>query len=429
MTVIVGHNGKRDSSISIIDLFSLVLNIHSFYHKYLFIYYKIFLLKQLTSTTNAMNSLNTDCLIEIVKFLNLKDQISAYQVNTQLQVAVTSLWLIKYKNVHLNFLDLPINEDELCIFLRAVQDIAEVLQLRFINKDKYEILKKFCFQGVHNFRFTLRKPYFMEDEDLKDMLKIVPNLRAFSPHGYLTGLYMDQWPLLKDLNLSFCFKLEMLHFQNLMSKLKLEKLKLNIFPNNNQFEQMNLTEALVEDLKYLELNTYEFYYFLAKPLSSLKKLIITNHYNPRQLFDVILSVWQAQQIRLVETANVDNILVNCVEMNLNVEELTIINDENPLPSNVIPCLQLLSDMRKLRFKNCAIKSEDFVNLLKNIPQLREISFEHCQFDMANLCVKVEDLNRREKLRLNMYENRLMDNLDKPEWFNAVMEEVNVNICL
>ncbi|KAM7343572.1 uncharacterized protein ACRADG_010562 isoform 2-T2 [Cochliomyia hominivorax] len=381
--------------------------------------------------TNDMNSLNTDCLIEIIKFLSLKDQISLYQVNNNLQVAVTTLWLIKYKHVHLNFLEVSVSEQDFEIFLNAIQDSVEVLQLRFLDKDKYGVMKRFCFRRVNNFRFTLSKPYFMVDEDLKDLQKILPNLRAFSPHGNLTGLHMDEWPLLNDLNLSSCFKLEMSHFQNIMSKLKLEKLKLNIFPNNNQFEQMNLMEAQVEYLQYLELNTYEFYYFLAKPLTALKELIITNHYNPRQLFDVLLSIWPAKDIRRVETANVDNILVNCVEMHLNVEELFIVNDENPLPSNIIPSPLILTDLRKLRFKNCTIKSKDFKNLLQNIPQLLEISFENCQFDAANICLKVEEIiaNRKEKLRLNLFENRLMDDLEKLDWFTGMgdIKYVLVNV--
>ncbi|XP_065369318.1 uncharacterized protein LOC135961700 [Calliphora vicina] len=371
-----------------------------------------------------MNSLNTDCLIEIVKFLNLKDQVTLNQVDSSLQLAVTTLWLIKYKHIHINFLEVPLTNQEFWIFLKTIKDAVEVLQLRFLTKDKYEIMKQFCFKRVHNFRFTLSKPYFLEDNDLKDLRKMLPNLKAFSPHGNLSGLYMDEWPLLKDLNLSFCFKLEMQHFHTIINQLKLEKLKLNVFPNNNQFEQMNLLDAQLEYLKYLELNTYEFYYFLAKPLKALKELIITNHYNPRQLFDVLLSIWQAKDIRLVETANVDNILVNSVEMHLNVEQLTIVNDENPLPSNIISSLHLLTDLRKLRFKSCQIKSKNFINLLKNTPQLQDISFEHCQFDVANICVKVEEIitNRSEKLRLNMFENRLMENSERPAWSRG-MEEI------
>ncbi|KNC27334.1 hypothetical protein FF38_07243, partial [Lucilia cuprina] len=376
---------------------------------------------------NVMDSLNNDCLIEIIKYLNLKDQITLHQVNNGLQVTVTSLWLLKYKHVHINFLEVPLSNQEFGLFLKTIQDIVEVLQLRFLTQDKYEIMKEFYFPQVKNFRFTLSKPYFMKDSDIKDLKQILPNLNAFSPHGNLTGLYMEEWSSLKDLNLSFCFKLEMLHFQTIINTLKLEKLKLNVFPNNNQFEQMNLVDAQVEDLKYLELNTYEFYYFLAKPLKALKELVITNHYNPRQLFDVLLSIWKANKIRLVETANVDNILVNCLEMHLNVEELTIVNDENPLPANTITSLRLLTNLRKLRFRSCQIKSNNFVNLLKNTPQLNEISFEQCHFDVANICVKVEEIavNRTEKLRLNMLENRLMDNLDRPSWCREMEDMVDI----
>ncbi|TMW45040.1 hypothetical protein DOY81_009882, partial [Sarcophaga bullata] len=241
---------------------------------------------------HAMESLNTDCLIEILKFLNLNDQIKLHQLNSSLQTATATLWLIKYKHVHINFLETSLSSEEFGIFLNCIQDTVEMMQLRFINQSTYEVMKRFRFKCLKTFRFTLEKPYFLEDNDLKDLKIMMPNLQALSPHGNLTGLYMCEWPTLKELNLSFCFKVEMQHFQTILSQLKLEKLKLNIFPNNQQFEQLNLQEAQLDNLKYLELNTYEFYYFLAKPLKALKQLIITNHYNPRQLFDVLLSIWR-----------------------------------------------------------------------------------------------------------------------------------------
>lgn len=365
----------------------------------------------------TMETLNTDCLIEILKFLKLKDQITLYQLNSTLQAATCTLWHTKHKHVHINFLESAMSSEDFGIFLDCIKDTVEVIQLRFLNKHKYEVMKRYCFKRLKSFRYTLEKPYFLEDNDLKDLKVMMPNLQAFSPHGNLTGLYMTEWPLLKELNLSFCFSIEMQHFQTILSQLKLEKLKLNIFPNNNQFDQLNLQEAKIENLKYLELNTYEFYYFLSKPLKDLKELIITNHYNPRQLFDVLLSIWQAKDIHRIETANVNNVLMNCLEMHMNVEELSIINDENPLPVHAIISLHQLTELRKLRFKNCKLIVKDFINFLINATQLEYISFENCQFDNANLNIKVLNLiaNRTRKLRLNMYENRLMDNIDLPIW--------------
>lgn len=378
------------------------------------------------SHANVMDSLNTDCLIEIIKYLKLKDQITLHQVNTSLQEAVTALWLIRYKNVQINFIETPLSNREWYRFLKGIKTTVEVMQLRFLTKEKYEVMKCFkSFDKVRNFRFTLSKPYFMEDNDLKDLTRLLPNLRAFSPHGNLTGLYMDEWPHLQELNLSFCFKLEMQHFQIILKHLKLEKLNLNIFPNNKQFEQMNLNDAQVEFLQYLELNTYEFYYFLAKPLANLKDLIITNHYNPRQLFDVLLSVWSAKQILKIETSNVDDILVNCLDIHMNVEQLTIVNDENPLPANIIPSMHLLSDLRLLRFKNCNFNSILAIqHLLATITQITEISFENCQFNTANIRLIVDDIvvNRTTKLRLNMFANRLIDNRDMPIWLSQ--QEIN-----
>lgn len=364
-----------------------------------------------------MESLNIDCLIEILKFLPLKDQIKLYQLNGSLQTATTTLWLIKFKHVHINFLETSMASEDFGIFLNCIKDSVELMQLRFLNQHNYEVMKSFCFQSLKTFRFTLEKPYFLEDNDLKDLQTMMPNLQAFSPHGNLSGLYMCEWPMLKELNLSFCFKVELQHFQTILSRLKLEKLKLNIFPNNNQFEQLNLQEAQVENLKYLELNTYEFYYFLAKPLKALKQLIITNHYNPRQLFDVLLSIWQAKDICRIETSNVNNILMNCLEMHMNIEQLSIVNDEYPLPAHAIPSLHQLTELRTLRFKSCNINVKDFINLLKMATQLVEISCENCQFDKNNLHVEVLEVicNRTKKLKLNMYENRLMDNADLPVW--------------
>lgn len=370
-----------------------------------------------------MHLLNNDCLIEIIKHLSLKDQISVYQVSSSLQVAVTTHWLVKFKHIRINFIEVSLTNEEFAILLRTLQGSLKVLHLRFLNKEKYQVLKELRFEHVTDFRFTLAKPYFLEDDDLKDLKKVVPNLTAFSPHGNLTGLNMDEWPLLKDLNLSFCFKLKKPHFINVLSRLKLEKLKLDIFIS--EFDYEDLQDAHVADLKYLRLNVYEFNFFLTKPLTSLKELTLTNLPNLGQVFNLLLVYWKAKDFLCVETANIDNILTNCIETHMNVEQLCIINDEKALPAEVIGSLYQLTELRKLRFKNCYIFVKDFIDLLQNIPQLHELSFENCYFDEANICLQVENvcMNRKEKLRLNMFENRLMDNLDRPTWCREMLEEV------
>ncbi|XP_073847867.1 uncharacterized protein [Musca autumnalis] len=351
-----------------------------------------------------MDTLNPDCLREIVIHLPLKDQISLLQVNTYFEEIVQSLWAVKYRNNNINFLERDLNDRELEIFFNAIKEFAETFELRFLDEHKYGILKKFIYPHVKSVRLTIH-PCFMKDEDILDLHRMFPNLKIFSPHGNLSGRYLDSWLEMKELNLGYCYKLELEHFHRIMRKLHLEHLDLNMFPLSKQYEQLDLKEAHLDQLRYLRLNTYEFYYFLSKPLPLLKELYITNQYNPRQLFDVILSVWNAKDILKVE-ANVKNVLANCLEMRMNVRELCIINDDNVLPINVMKSLHQLDDLRILRFKSCDFTTVNVTELLRNIPQVEEISLESCRLSEQTIDLNVSLLGaeRTTPLRLNFWQN-------------------------
>lgn len=326
------------------------------------------------------------------------------QVNTCFEETILSLWSLKYKNNNINFLERDLNDRELEIFFNAIKPFAETFELRFLDEHKYGIMKKFIYPRVRSVRLTIH-PCFMKDEDILDLHRMFPNLQVFSPHGNLSGKYLESWSNLKELNLGYCYKLELEHFQGIMRRLHLEHLDLNMFPLSKQYEQLDLKEAHLERLKYLRLNTYEFYYFLSKPLPQLKHLYITNQYNPRQLFDVILSVWKAKDIIKLE-ANVKNVLANCLEMRMNVRELCIINDDNVLPINVVRSLHLLNDLRVLRFKSCDFTTVDVTELLLNIPQVEEISLESCRLpeQTTHLNVSLLGAERTTPLRLNFWQN-------------------------
>ncbi|XP_075165833.1 uncharacterized protein LOC142238159 isoform X2 [Haematobia irritans] len=368
----------------------------------------------------VMETLNPDCLREIVTHLQLQDQISLLQVNGYIQQIIQSLWMTKYKHNTINFVEKSLKDDELEIFLENIKDFVESFELRFLDEYKYGLLKKFTYPKVKTVRLTIH-PCFIRDEDLKDFHCMFPNLQIFSPHGNLTGKYLDLWPNLKELNLSYCYKLELRYFHNIMRTLHLEHLELNMFPISKQCEQLDMKEAHMESLRYLRLNTYELYYFLVKPMPKLRHLFITNQYNPRQLFDVILSVWKAGDIRKLET-NVKNVLANCLEMKMNVQELCIINDENVLPQNVIRSLHMLDELRVLRFKNCDLTTVDVLELLRSIPQVDEISLENCRLS-EHLKINAFQLGegRSKLLRLNLWQNigrRLRNSPDRDNGHNS-----------
>uniref|UniRef100_A0A1I8NQS3 F-box domain-containing protein n=2 Tax=Stomoxys calcitrans TaxID=35570 RepID=A0A1I8NQS3_STOCA len=376
----------------------------------------------------AMDILNADCLREIIIHLSLQDQIALLQVNRYLQQIVQSLWITKYKHNSINFVEKSLKDEDLERFFKTIKDFAESFELRFLDEQKYKLLKKFTYPQIKTVRLTIH-PCFIRDEDIKDFHLMFPNLRVFSPHGNLTGRYLDLWPNLTELNLSYCYKLELSYFHSIMRSLHLEHLELNMFPMSKQCEQLDLKEANLENLKYLRLNTYELYYFLVKPMPKLQHLYITNQYNPRQLFDVILSVWRARDIRKLET-NVKNVLANCLEMRMNVEELCIINDDNVLPQNVIRSLHLLDDLRVLRFKSCDLTTINIAELLRSIPQIDEISLESCRLP-AQLKLNAVELGeeRSKLLRLNFWQNigRRLRNSPEREYRQNTPQSVDVII--
>ncbi|KAL9916330.1 uncharacterized protein ACN427_002302 isoform 2-T2 [Glossina fuscipes fuscipes] len=366
-----------------------------------------------------MDTLNEDCLFQIFSYLNLKDQISLEQICTHLSQAVKRYWIWKYKHCECHFLKQPLSSHELQILLTAICETVEIMEFRFFNKLQYETLKKFRYVKAWNFRFTQLSPYFMNDNDIKDLADLFPNLRSFSPHGNFTGEHIKSWPSLTDLSLSYCCKLNPLTFAEIMDKLKLEKLQLNIFPNykaTDIFNGLDLQTSYVENLTHLKLNTYEFYYFVCERLPALQQLILTNRYNPQQIFDVLLSKWKYLEIMALETSNINHILINCLNLNMNVEKLVIINDVNALPLNVIDSLHQLTQLRELSFNACELDVSVIQRLLySGCSHLELISIALCQFNEAFLKLNVRDIiiNRNKNLRFNFYSNTL-ENINDSE---------------
>uniref|UniRef100_A0A1A9W9X2 F-box domain-containing protein n=1 Tax=Glossina brevipalpis TaxID=37001 RepID=A0A1A9W9X2_9MUSC len=359
-----------------------------------------------------MESLNEDCVLKICSYLNLRDQISLQQVCSHLTQIIKRHWISKYKHCECHFLKQHLSSSELQNLLAAICETVEIIEFRFFNKLQYETLKKFTYTKAWNFRFTQLSPYFMNDNDIKDLADIFPNLRSFSPHGYFTGEHIKSWSTLTDLSLSYCYKLNPLTFLDIMNNLKLEKLQLNIFPNYKApdiFNGLDLQTSHVKYLTHLQLNTYEFYYFVCERLPALKQLILTNHYNPQQIFDVLLSKWKCSEIMALETSNINHILINCLNLNMNIEKLIIINDVNALPLNAIDSLHQLTQLRELSLNACELDVAAIQQLLySGCFHLELISIALCQLNEAFLKLNVRDIiiNRNKNLRFNFYSNTL-----------------------
>lgn len=371
-----------------------------------------------------METLDVYSIRFLIQYLDLKSQIALVHINDQYYEAISRLWRLRYRRLSIHFVESTLTDREYEVFFDVIKDFIEVLDLRFMDERKYELLKTSTYPHVKTLRLSLH-PIFMTDKDVLDLFHLFPSLTIFVPNGNLTGKYLDLWVNLKDLTLTCCYLLEVPRFHRIMEVLVLEELKLNIFPLPDQFDQLHLPNANLKELRYLRLNTYELYYFLNHPLPNLKDLIVANLYNPRQLFDVLLSTWQANDIRKLETTNVENVLANCLEMRMDVEEICIIGDKNAMPPNVVRSLHTLTNLRQLRIKNCKLYSVNIMQLLKSLPQADVVSIEECRLVQSHVVIDVMELaaTRTKVIRLNFFDNepRSLRNEENYDYINVSIE--------
>ncbi|XP_050317076.1 uncharacterized protein LOC126751124 [Bactrocera neohumeralis] len=363
-----------------------------------------------------MNSLNEDCLIQILRYLSLKEQIALLLSNKSFIDIIGSMWKTKYKRqLRLKLPpEMPLEFHELKQFICVVHQHVENLQLELDSKDMISLLNGYKFIKTNNLCITVTGSEMLEYEFVTILYDTFPNLRHLRPNGKFTGAGFVLWKHLEQLTISSCYTFQFNYLERILQELPLHTLVLKSF----KMKDPHLAEDSLQccTLSHLVVNSYELSYFTPqlKNLHYLKELNITDLYSTANLDSLHNKLGELHNTRHIEgiySRDITAIFPKIINFRMHTHLRQLVLAFDPLAfSDMLVYISLLPTLRVLHFHACYVRSElEFKKLFLLSVHLDEISLEDCIISYgSNPCLDINDVvvNRTKALILNFYANKL-----------------------
>ena len=376
-----------------------------------------------------------------------------------------------------------IQERKECYFiLRYIIKSSNIIKIedRNIENDKSILLKLFDFDYNENINEDYYIKNYKPKRKQKDIIEIINELKYYS-------LYIDEYyninniiksfidiillnaKNLEELKITKINEENSLHFITLLKNLKnLKSLSITSIPDNELFNDIS---NVINDnsLNKLEMNLNYFdegINIINKNLNSLKELIIKIKYKREdslqivQTLSKIVNLTKLKIIAKIPIINEDNIKylsfnnLKYLEMPLYIKKSmfnlnnffgktpnleTIIFNEIHFSNNITIRDQqinlnvnLLKNLKKIKFLNCQKKSSFFIKKILDIlsptkikDNIKEIKIENCEFD--------DDININALMKSISYYNNIsnlqLNNISFQKWENFYYNRMNNFIYL
>ncbi|XP_070133834.1 uncharacterized protein [Drosophila bipectinata] len=229
--------------------------------------------------------LTNECLLQIVGYLDLKDQLNLKQATdsaTRLSSMVAYAWRLQ-KKFHV-YKEFEKRHDLLEDFLKCICSSVTGLILNQLPKEQFDLWGNNVFPNMREleYRGDILKRWD-DDQDCELLVNAFPRLESVSLSGNNFGKHISRWENLRRLDLSRNGKLKLQFLKEICKKLRLQSLKLSIYytaGNNDAYVQpistLNDLEELEITLDYLSQEKIAQLLMLPK----LRKFCINNLDNP-----------------------------------------------------------------------------------------------------------------------------------------------------
>lgn len=360
-----------------------------------------------------MEHLNDDILIQILSYLDLESQKIMIDVHPRFHNLISHVWRSEYKTVKLSLFESNFTVEHFRHFIESICERVEVLHLRMMNKEQFDVLISHTYPLVHDFRFAVVSNQLLSDEDVPKIVIAFPNLKTFSPHGNFSGLYFANFPKLERLTLSYCRNFKVNNLATIMNTHLLKELKLGLFDQKTiESSDISLPVERMTNLESLKIEYDELIWFEnhLQGLKTLKELIVHGPYQPNSLGRIVQKmdiITNPRHFKILETCNARDTLRTVVLNQLRVDALKIVTDNFLLDNVSYFNPRRFQNIKQLYFKNCFIQGRYiFDNLMWYILGVDLVSFEQCIFafnDYVFNAFKITE-NRQKVLKVNLYEN-------------------------
>ncbi|XP_051860188.1 uncharacterized protein LOC117568290 isoform X5 [Drosophila albomicans] len=156
-----------------------------------------------------MNSLNDDCLMVIIKYLNLNDQLSIYEATKDHSKHLNSSVFFAWKHQLCfelnpeNFLKFEEKPEMLDIFLSSTSATMQELKLECVTERFLKRWQNFTFSNMKTLEYSCDWDYDA-DKVIEIMIKLFPGLRCVKTHDGFHYDRLQKWSQLRKLELSDC---------------------------------------------------------------------------------------------------------------------------------------------------------------------------------------------------------------------------------
>ncbi|XP_017026115.1 uncharacterized protein [Drosophila kikkawai] len=332
----------------------------------------------------SISSLNEDCLLQIVEYLGLEEQLELWQATestSRLCSVISYAWQRQSKHCvrRETFSGRPVLQRD---FLQCISSTVTELTLRYLPMEQLEQWKAHTFPNV-------RELYYLGDEydeadgdaDIAIMVSCFPQLESVGISGNTSGQHISQWRHLRRLDLQLCWYLGLQCFEDICQKLRLQTLTVQW----RRAEEDVYVQAIsaLEDLEELDLDIVHLSPENARKLLSLPKLAKFRLHN-MDLFDSVLEdIARLRGPDLVGITCRDNfvrwsprVLANLV----NLRRLTLVDDEGSCAIDFSVIIKSFPHLEQLNLENSRIwpNADGIWDVVAACPQLEVITvFNQC----------------------------------------------------
>ncbi|EDV59105.1 uncharacterized protein LOC6540844 [Drosophila erecta] len=330
----------------------------------------------------CIENLNDDCLLKIVEYLNLEEQLELWkscESASRLRSVISYTWQRQEEHTvdQETFKD---NYEVLDEFLQCIRFTVAELTLRYLTMDQLKQWKGHTFPNLRQLTYLGDENSDIDgDVDIAILVACFPELEAIGLSGNTSGNHISRWRNIRRLDLQLCWYLSTQCFEEICQNLRLQALGIQW----HSAEEDAYVRAIsrLQELEELELDIVHLGSDNISQLLSLPKLKKLRLHNFEQLDDLLSDIGRIRGQDVLAAAFSDNIWMKRTEVLAklrNLRSLTLVDDEGCCAIDfrtIINCFPLLEQLH-LENSRIWLNADGIWDAVLACPRLRVFSMSN-----------------------------------------------------